>query len=90
MYKDNVGGLESYLIDKIQGEQMEKFKRQANEIELKNDKFKTYKQAILNMINADWAKNAEYIKEQLKTKADHAKITDPAQKPNKRGPDYPG
>ena len=46
MFKDAMGGLESHLINKIYGEQMEKFKRQSNEIELKNDKFKTYMKTI--------------------------------------------
>jgi hypothetical protein len=42
MFKHAIGGLEHHLETRIQCEQHEKFKRQKNEIGVKNDKFRTY------------------------------------------------
>jgi hypothetical protein len=45
---------------------MEKFKRNTNKMELKDQKFKQYKEAIMTMINADWEEDAHKIKTMLK------------------------
>ena len=66
LFKESMSAVEQKLVDKIYGEQMEKFQRQANEIDVKNIKFSQYKQAIENMINADWEADAERTKVQLK------------------------
>lgn len=90
LYKGAMHGLENRLAEKILGEQMQKFKRQSNEIDLKNQKFGQYKNTIVNMINADWAEDAERIKVQLKQKADMAKITDKQHVIYKKLAMYPG
>ncbi len=57
IYKQNIGQLEKTLTDKIQNEQFEKFKRQSNLVLMKNQKFYDYKQAIVNLVGADFAED---------------------------------
>lgn len=47
-----------------------------NELEIKTRKFGDYKQAILNMVNADFAAEQNKIKVMLKDMADQAKNTE--------------
>jgi hypothetical protein len=42
---------------RIHGEQLEKFSRKNNELNLKDIKFDKYKETIMNMINADFAED---------------------------------
>lgn len=55
---------------------------------MKNQKFYDYKQAIINLVGADFAEDQDRIKAILKEKADEAKIEDLDYIPNKT-PMYP-
>ena len=76
LFKSAMFGLERNLYERIIGEQLHKFKRNLNQLELKTRKFDDYKQAILNMVNADFAADQDRIKVILKDMADQAKNTE--------------
>ena len=64
------------MTEKILGEQLEKFKRKNNLVELKDKKFADYLETIMNMISADFAQELDRISTVLRDKAEAAKITD--------------
>jgi hypothetical protein len=47
--------MEGQLRNRILGEQLNKFKRKNNQIDMKNQKFDDYKNAIMSMINENFA-----------------------------------
>ena len=88
IFRQNLGGLEQKLVAKILGDQLNKFKRKNNQIDLKDKKFTDYKEYLLKTIENDIQKDKNSINETLKTLATQAKNTDPSQK-SKKTPMYP-
>lgn len=76
IFKNTMYGLENKLTERILGEQLQKFKRKNNQVEMKDQKFSDYKQTIMNMIEADFAAEQDRIKTVLKDRAEAAKITE--------------
>ena len=75
IYKQSIGDLETNLLKRIYGEQLEKFSRMNNELSLKEIKFSKYQETIMNMVSANFAEEMDRIKKVIKQKADNAKIS---------------
>lgn len=60
----------------VLGQQTEKFERKKNQVAVADERFNDYKQAITNMIAADFAEDQDRIRAILREKAEAAKTTD--------------
>lgn len=66
IFKQTIGDLETNLLKRIYGEQLEKFSRMNNELSLKEIKFSKYQETIMNMVSANFAEEMDKIKKVIK------------------------